>query len=405
MGKKKTPSAEERSKQVGEQASQAYQTSLTPSATETAYQPVNNQFQQQYEQAAQRQTQDYGNIMGAYDKFRQNLAGPTKFSFQNVQAQRPAELGESYGYLREAMPGYRDFAATGGYRPTDIQELRARGTSPIRAAYGNTMMELDRARALGGNAGAPNYIAALSRAQREMPQQLADATTNVNAGLADAIRQGKLAGLSGMTNVGGTMGGLSSQEAGRQLSASLANQGADLQAQQMGEQSLQNRQQMDLAGISGQAGLYGTTPGMASTFGNQALNSWQQRAAMEQARSQFGLGAMDAQIRAAQMQEATKGAPWWQTALGVAGTVAPFFSNRKLKTDIKRATPKKVSAFAKQFEKLPLYTWKYKGDKTTHFGPMAQDLKKLGIGDGNVVHPADIFGIAIASGKEALANG
>lgn len=405
MGKKKTPSAEDRSKQVGEQASQAYQTSLTPSATETAYQPVNQQFQQQYDQAAQRQTQDYGKLMSGYDDFRQRLAAPTKFSFQNVQAQRPAELGESYGYLREAMPGYREFAQTGGYSPTDIQELRARGISPIRAAYGNTMMELDRARALGGNAGAPNYIAALSRAQRELPEQLASATTNVNAGLADAIRQGKLAGLGGMTNVGGTMGGLASGEAGRQLQASLANQSADLQAQGMGEQSLQNRQQMDLAGLGGQANLFGTSPGMASTFGNQALNSWQQRAAMEQARQQFGLGAMDAQIRAAQMQEATKGTPWWQTALGVAGTVAPFFSSKHLKTDIKRVSRRQLTGFAKQFDKLPMYTWRYKGDSVRHFGPMAQDLKKLGIGDGTTVHPADIFGVALASGKEALAHG
>ncbi len=398
MGKKKTPDA----KQVAQQAQTAYQGTLTPSATETAYQPVNNQFQQQYEQAAQRQTQDYGNIMGAYDKFRQNLAGPTKFSFQNVKAERPAELGESYGYLREAMPGYRDFAATGGYSPTDIQELRARGISPIRAAYGNTMMELDRARALGGNAGAPNYIAALSKAQREMPGQLADATTNVNAGLADAIRQGKLQGLAGMSGIGSTMGGLASGEAGRMLQAGLANQGADLQAQQMGEQSLQNRQQMDLSGISGQAGLYGTTPGMASTFGNQALNSWQQRAAMEQARQQFGLGMLGTQLQAYGQQPST---PWWQTALGVAGTVAPFFSSRKLKTDIKKVPAKKLSAFARQFEKLPLYTWKYKGNDITHFGPMAQDLKKLGIGDGTTVHPADIFGVALASGKEALAHG
>lgn len=389
MGKKKTPNAEERSKQVGEQASQAYQSSQTPSATEAAYAPVNNQFQQQYQQAAQQQTKDYGNIMGGYQDFRNKLAAPTQFT-----APRPNEVGESYGYLREAMPGYRDFASTGGYSPTDIQELRARGTSPIRAVYGNTMMEMDRARSLGGAGGAPNYIAAASKAQRELPGQMADATTNVNAGLAEAIRSGKLAGLAGMSGIGSTMGGLAAGEAGRQQNA-----------QNMTEQSLQNHQQMDLAGLSGQAGLYGTTPGMAATFGNQALNSWQQRAAMEQSRQQFGLGAMDAQIRAAQMQEATKGAPWWQTALGVAGTVAPFFSSRKLKTDIKKVPAKKLSAFARQFEKLPLYTWKYKGDDITHFGPMAQDLKRLGIGDGTTVHPADIFGVALASGKESMAHG
>lgn len=408
MGKKKTPSPQDRMKQIGEQASQAYQTSLQPSPTEAAYQPVNQQFQQQYNQAAQRQTQDYGNIMGAYDQFRQRLGGPTKFTFQNVKAERPAELGESYGYLREAMPGYREFASTGGYSPTDIQELRARGVSPIRAAYGNTMMELDRARALGGNAGAPNYIAALSRAQRELPGQLADATTNVNAGLAEAIRSGRLQGLAGMSGIGSTMGGLASGEAGRMLQAGLANQAADLQAQGMGEQSLQNLRQMDLAGISGQAGLYGTTPGMAATFGNQALNSWQQRAAMEQARQQFGLGAMDAQIRAASGQEQTKGQPWWQKALGVAGTVAPYvamaMSSRTVKDDIKPV--KNTSKFAKYLKELPLYTWRYKGDKVKHFGPIAEEFQeKFGVGDGKTLHLADVMGVMLAAGKEAVAHG
>src|SRR5262245_12056234 len=188
MGKKKDNPAQN----VINQANTAYQNLQQPN-------PMTQQFQQNYQNAVQRNTQDYGNIMGAYEDFRKNLGGPTKFTFQNVSAPRPAELGESYGYLREAMPGYREFAATGGYSPTDIQELRARGMSPIRASYGNTMRNLDRARALGGAGGAPNYIAAASRAQRELPEQLADAMTGVNAGLAESIRQGKEFGLSGIT--------------------------------------------------------------------------------------------------------------------------------------------------------------------------------------------------------------
>jgi len=347
--------------------------------------------------------------MGAYGDFRKNLGGPTSFSFRPVSAERPEELGEAYGYLREAMPGYRDFAATGGYSGKDVQELRARGVSPIRAAYGNTMMELNRARALGGNAGAPNYIAALSRAQRELPEQIAEATTNVNAGLADAIRQGKMFGLTGISNTGSTMGGLSSQEAGRMLQAALANQSADLQAQGMSEQSRLNTAGMDLNAIGQMAGLYGTTPGMAATFGNQALNAWQTRAGMEQARNQFGLGLLDAQLRGfptGQTQTTTQpGTPWWQTALGIAGTVAPFFSSRKLKTDIKKVGKRDISKFAKYLEDIPLYTWRYKGDKIRHFGPIAEEFKrKFGVGDGVTMHPADIMGVVLAAGKEAIAN-
>jgi hypothetical protein len=146
--------------------------------------------------------------------------------------------------------------------------------------------------------------------------------TGVNAELANSIRQGKLAGLSGMAGVGGQMGGLSSQEAGRMLQAGMANQNADLQAQQLSEQSLQALRQNQLAGLHGQTSLYGTTPALASTFGNQALNAYQNRINLEQMRNTTGLGLLDAQIRAYGQQQATE--PWWKQALNAAGSVLPY---------------------------------------------------------------------------------
>lgn len=316
MGKKKaTPNPQD----IYQRGVTQYNQSQQPTKTQTEFEPVSQTFMNNYNQTAPQNIQDYGNIMKGYQGL--NVGGPTKFSYQKVSAPRPAELNESYGYLREAAPGYREFAQTGGYSPTDIQELRARGTSPIRAAYGNTQMQLDRARSLGGGGGAPNYIAAASKAQRELPGQMADAMTGVNAQLAEDIRAGKLQGLAGITGIGSTMGGLSSDEAGRQLQAALANQGADIQTQGMGEQSRQFGIGAEMNKLQGQASLYGTTPGMANTFGNQALDAYKQRAQLEQAQQQFGLGAIDAQIRASQVP---KPKPWWQTALGVAGTIAPY---------------------------------------------------------------------------------
>ncbi len=291
MGKSKNDKINE----TTQAAQQRFQTTTEPTATENEFSPYAQNMNNQATAAIEQNKADYGNIMGAYQNFRQNLGGPTKFSFNSVGADRPAELNEAYGGLRE-------FSQTGGYSPTDIQEMRARGISPIRAAYGNTMQNLDRARALGGNNGSPNYIAAASRAQRELPGQLADATTNVNAQLADAIRQGRMFGI-------GNMGQLSSAEAGRMLQADIANQGADLQAQGMGEQSLQNLRGSQLASMGGQASMYGTTPGMASTFGNQALQAYQTRAQMEQARNNYGLGLLNTQIQG----YGSEGAPWWET--------------------------------------------------------------------------------------------
>lgn len=307
MGKKANQAYDKQQQQRADmytQTSNSLKQNQNPSPLEGEMSGVSNDFMTNYKNAASTNMADYDNIMSGFSDYAKNA----KFGFKPVSAERPKELGESYGYLREAMPGYRDFAKTGGYSDTDQQELRARGTAPIRSAYGNTMMEMDRARSLGGNAGSPNYIAAASRAQREMPGQMADAMTGVNASLADAIRQGKLAGLEGITRVGSTMGGLSDSEAGRMLTADIHNQGADLQTQGMKDSA-------DRFGLSGKAQLYGTTPGLSSTFGDQALRGYNTRAGLEQSRNQFGLGLMDAQMRSLNPQNDVRPTPWWQSAL------------------------------------------------------------------------------------------
>ena len=392
MGKKKTttPSTTD----IYKTTQTAYQGSQTPSQSENQMGEVGNKMMGHYDTAVQRNMQDYGDIMGGY----KNFMGGLKPSFERVNYQRPGELGEAYGALRGALPGYQEFAQTGGYSDKDVQELRARGIAPIRSAYGNTMMELDRARALGGGGGATNYIAARSRAQRELPGQMADAMTGVNANLAQQIREGRLAGLGGMTQVGGTMGGLASDEAGRMLQAQGMNQAAGLQAQGQYNQAM-------LGALGGQQGLYGTTPGLSNMFGNQALNAYGQRGELEQGRRSYGLGLLDAQTRLAGMQE--QKTPWWKTALSIAGTAAPYVamaaSSREIKHDIKKVGSGKSSKLAKHLKDLPLYTWKYNGEDTTHFGPIAEEFKeKFGVGDGKTLHLADVMGVVLAAGKEMV---
>lgn len=358
--------------------------------------PLTTSMTNNYNTAAATGTSNYNDIMGAYKNEYGQVPAPTQFGYNRVDATRPGELNESYAALRGALPGYQEFANTGGYSPTDIQELRARGTSPIRAAYGNSMMQLDRARSLGGSAGAPNYIAALSKMQREQPGQMASAMTDVNARLAEDIRSGKLAGLGGMTQVGGQMGQLSSAEAGRQLQAAISNQGADLQSKGMTEESLMNNFRNKMGALGAMTSLYGTSPGMAGTFGNQVLGATGQE-------NNYNLGLLNAQRGA--LNPASQGTPWWHTALKVAGTVAPYaamaFSSRTLKEDIKPIR----NAFSKKLKELPIYTWKYKGEDTTHMGPIAEEFKdKFGIGDGKTLHLADVMGVMLASRKEELAN-
>lgn len=384
-------------------------------------QTMNPAFMDNYNKAAEQGFQDYGNIMSGYKdwtsnagKLGQSIAdrGAPSFSYNSVSAKRPDELNEAYGYLREAAPGYREFAATGGYSPQDIQELRARGISPIRAAYGNAMMELDRNKS-GQGGYSPGYTAAVSRAQRELPGQMADATTNVNAGLASEIRQGKLAGLAGISGIGSEMGGLSSAESSRMLQADLANQAADLRVQELTEQGYNAHiaqqiaaQELQLSGLNSQTGLYGTTPGMASTFGNQALSAQQMYNQSDMMNKSYGLDLINAQMNALGIGQKPQGTPWWKTALSVAATAAPYVamaaSSRELKYDINEIDDKTIS---KKLKELPLYTWKYKGETTKHFGPIAEEFRdKFGVGDGKTLHLADVMGVILASQKESLAH-
>lgn len=372
-------------------------------------------FYKRYTDAADRQTADYGDIMSGYkdwgadvNKFQGTIDNTpsTNFSFERVSSPTPAELQEGYGYLRNAGKGYQEFADTGGYSEKDIADLRARGISPVRAAYANAQANIERAKAIGGGYS-PNYTAATAKMTRDQSQQAADATQNVNARLAEDIRSGKLAGLGGLTSVGGTMGGLSLQDADRILKANMANQGADIATQTLSEQARQNKIQnqmgvrnMGLSGMNARTGLYGTTPGMASTFGSQALQAMNQRL-MAQGMSQDDAARLLSIMSGQQQQES--GTAWWKTALAVAGTAAPYvamaMSDKNLKKDITPVDEKKV---LKGIKKLNLATWRYKDDpdETVHMGPMAQDVKKhLGIGDGKTLHLADIMGVMLATSK------
>ena len=58
-----------------------------------------------------------------------------------------------------------------------------------------------------------------------------------------------------------------------------------------------------------------------------------------------------------------------QTAAGIGSLVGSIFSDRRLKTDIKRVGETNSG--------LPVYTYRYKGEETYHIGVMAQDVEKV----------------------------
>lgn len=138
--------------------------------------------------------------------------------------------GADYSNL---MGGYKKFADTGGISPSDIAAMRARSLSPIRAAYANAGNEISRQRSLQGGYS-PNATAALAKMARERGQAMSDANTNVDASLADLTQKGKEFGLSGASSLYGTSPGMASTF-GNQVLQAIMNSG------QQGSDYIKNR--------------------------------------------------------------------------------------------------------------------------------------------------------------------
>jgi hypothetical protein len=124
-------------------------------------------FWNNYNNAVNRQTADYGNIMG----------------------------------------GWNQMAQTGGFSPTDIGNIRSRAVAPSRAIMQNAMRNISRNRTLQGGYS-PGYQSAMSRLQRDTGQAISDANINAEAAIAELRQRGKIAGLQGGTGLYGATPGL-----------------------------------------------------------------------------------------------------------------------------------------------------------------------------------------------------
>ena len=244
--------------------------------------------------------------------------------------------GGTLGDYGNIQSQFQRFADTGGYTPEQLGNIRARAVSPIRSIYSGARRDIDRQRSLQGGYS-PNRTAALGKMAREQSYATSDAATNTEAALAQMVNQGQRYGTSGM------------------------------------------------------AGMYGATPGLASTFGNQAIQN-------QQLQNQMARGMTQDQISASQLPGA------WETSIGrasqIGGAVMPFLSDKNAKHDIEKA-PKILP----RLRRLPIHTWKYNDDETVHIGPMAQDFSELFGGDSKTIQPVDVAGVALGAIKEIAAEG
>lgn len=276
--------------------------------------PPQNSVANTYTGAVNQQAGDYDNIMAAYQSLlNQAQNGPggsgsgssssSGGPFSPITAQQstysPTQYSQSAGF-GDALSQMNNAAQTGGYSENDISSLRARGVSPIRAVYAQAQQNLARQKSLQGGYS-PNYGALQSKMAREQSSLLSDKSTDVNAQIADMVAKGKASALSqygSMTGNENTLmntinsqnaAGLNNSNANNAQAVNQANQFNSSMAAQM--QNMYNNMQNSnmnnqLNAVQGMQSLYGTTPALVNTFGQQVLNAGNQNIAANQAVNQ-----------------------------------------------------------------------------------------------------------------------
>lgn len=178
---------------------------------------------------------------------------------------------QQMGDYSNLMSGYNEFAKTGGFSPTDIANLRARAVSPVRASYANANREVNRGRALQGGYS-PGFNVLRARMAREQGQAGSEAATNAEAALAGMKQQGKLAGLQGGASLYGTTPGMTSTfsnavlNASGQLTNAVGNEmgfANDVSRNQIAAGQLPGKSQSVIGNIAGIAGIGQQIAGMA----------------------------------------------------------------------------------------------------------------------------------------------
>ena len=143
------------------------------------------------------QTNIYGNRNNPIDWSYDSQRSPSPQPFQrgginpNVKTGDFAtDAGNEFAALGA---GYlSNLSRTGGFNAKDIGNIRTRATAPISSLYSNINRSLGTNRARQGSAA--NEGALASRMARDQAAAIGDTALSAELGIADAVRQGRLAG-------------------------------------------------------------------------------------------------------------------------------------------------------------------------------------------------------------------
>lgn len=166
-------------------------------------------------------------------------------------------------YSMDRMRGggvYEEFADTGGYTDSDKARIRERLTSPVSAMFDADKREINRlGRVQGGYGGA--RTAALARSGRDRARGIADVGRSAEMDLADRVRQGRLAGASGLASSENSLQGLKTGNMLQGIKAALQFQsdfGQQLANNRMGGAEALTRSETGIQDTLRDEGRWGT---------------------------------------------------------------------------------------------------------------------------------------------------
>ena len=185
------------------------------------------------------------------------------------------------GGLDRALPGYEEFAKTGGISDADRANIRSRGAETGSAIFGNLRNEIARRNAIAGGYN-PGGSASMARLAREQGIAAGKSARDTEMGISDAVRQGRLAGLGGMKEIGSLgYGGVSdiantrqsvlSQNVDAENTAAARNAAAAGSNASSAEAAKRFALQAQLQGLGGLQDMYGMSPAETSRYDDMLL--------------------------------------------------------------------------------------------------------------------------------------
>jgi hypothetical protein len=264
-----------------------------------------------FKAAATTQAGDYDKIMAQYGDLAKSYSlnpitastvkySPVSFNSVTPQTSQYSQSGD----VTSSLADLSNLSTTGGYSDADIANIRARDISPIRSIYFNANQNAERAKALGGGYS-PNFNATQAQMARDEANKIGDITTAANAGIAQNVAANKLSAAPAYASASAAANAAKTAADARNadiinranefnsqgsLQANTTNSQGTLGAGEFNTEAGMNAAMANRSGTlgatQGMASLYGTTPALTNTFGNQVVQAGQLGLSQQQINNQ-----------------------------------------------------------------------------------------------------------------------